>query len=85
MALLLDFEKIVVDINPDSGLSIDRVKALGPRERSNEHIIIAEDSAILRKLLKDTLGEAGYAQLRFFENGKMAWEFLEDLAKKGRK
>ena len=46
MALLLDFEKIVVDINPDSGLSIDRVKELGRRDRSSKHIIIAEDSPL---------------------------------------
>lgn len=84
MAILLDFEKIVVDINPESGLSIDAVKALGPRQRSAKKILIAEDSAILRKLLQDTLTEAGYGNLQFFENGKMAWEYLELLSKEGR-
>ncbi|TWI59248.1 chemotaxis protein [Halalkalibacter nanhaiisediminis] len=84
MALLLDFEKIVVDINPDTGLSVDRVKSMGPRERSTKQILIAEDSAILRKLLHDTLSEAGYNHLQFFENGKMAWDYLEELSNKGR-
>ncbi|MFC0560451.1 chemotaxis protein [Halalkalibacter alkalisediminis] len=83
MALLLDFEKIVVDINPESGLSIDQVKALGLRQRSTKRILIAEDSAILRKLLHDTLAEAGYESLQFFENGKSAWEYLEFLAEEG--
>ncbi|MDT8860593.1 chemotaxis protein [Alkalihalobacillus sp. MEB130] len=81
MALLLDFEKIVVDINPDTGLSVERVKALGVRQRSDKRIVIAEDSAILRKLLQDTLHEAGYDRLQFFENGKSAWEFLQSLTK----
>ncbi len=80
MALLLDFEKIVVDINPNTGLSVDRVKAMGPRERSLKKILIAEDSAILRKLLQDTLSEAGYENLQFFENGKIAWDFLDQLS-----
>ncbi|GAE24450.1 chemotaxis protein CheV [Halalkalibacter wakoensis JCM 9140] len=81
MALLLDFEKIVVDINPDTGLSMDKVKALGMRERSTKKIVIAEDSAILRKLLKETLTEAGYENLQFFENGKSAWDYLNALSK----
>ncbi|MDY7222813.1 chemotaxis protein [Halalkalibacterium halodurans] len=79
MALLLDFEKIVVDINPEAGLSIEKVRALGVRERSEKKIYIAEDSAVLRNLLKDTLNEAGYVNLHFFENGKGAWEALHTL------
>ncbi|WP_017727496.1 chemotaxis protein [Halalkalibacterium ligniniphilum] len=79
MSLLLDFEKIVVDINPEAGLSVERVRALGPRERSQKRILVAEDSAILRKLLRETLTEAGYGNLQFFENGKAAWEYLETI------
>ncbi|WP_100404201.1 chemotaxis protein [Bacillus solitudinis] len=82
MALLLDFEKIVVDISPESGLSIEKVKAMGPRQRSLKRIVIAEDSAILRKLLQDTLSEAGYDQLTFFENGRLAWNYLEQISEK---
>lgn len=79
MILLLDFEKIMVDINPDSGISMDSVKKLGKRERSEKRIIVAEDSPLLRKLLNDTLTEAGYVNLEFFENGKEAFEYLEHL------
>lgn len=80
MSLLLDFEKIVVDISPESGVNVESLKVLGPRERSTKRIIVAEDSAILRKLLNDTLSEAGYDTIRFFENGKAAWEYLDELA-----
>ncbi len=79
MILLLDYEKIVVDISPDSGMNKGQLKQLGPRERSNKKIVIAEDSPVLRKLLEDTLTEAGYNNLHFFEDGKQAWEYLEQL------
>lgn len=80
MSLLLDFEKIVVDISPESGVNVESLKVLGPRDRSTKRIVAAEDSAILRKLLNDTLAEAGYENVRFFENGRAAWEYLQALA-----
>ena len=79
MILLIDFEKIIVDINPESGISVESVKKLGKRERSDKKIVIAEDSPLLRKLLHDTLDEAGYANLEFFENGLDAINYLEQI------
>ncbi|WP_342504904.1 chemotaxis protein [Sporosarcina sp. FSL K6-2383] len=83
MILLLDFEKVVLDINPDTGINVQAVKKLGKRERSDKKIVIAEDSPLLRQLLSDTLAEAGYVNLEFFENGKEAFIHLESLADKG--
>ncbi|MGG2053276.1 chemotaxis protein [Lysinibacillus pakistanensis] len=83
MILLLDFEKIMVDINPDSGISVESVKKLGQRERSEKRILIAEDSPLLRKLLFDTMSEAGYVNVEFFENGRDAYEYLESIVKGG--
>lgn len=80
MPILLDFEKVVVEIDPDSGVNVDRLTVLGPRERSTKRIIAAEDSAVLRELLKDTLAEAGYENVVFYEDGQDAWKYLEDLA-----
>ncbi|MCM3488342.1 chemotaxis protein [Alkalihalophilus marmarensis] len=79
MILLLDFEKIVVDINPSKGINVEQVRKLGRRERSHKKIVVAEDSAMLRKLLHQTLAEAGYEQVTFFENGKEALDYLEYL------
>ena len=83
MILLLDFEKIVLDINPDTGINIEAVKKLGKRERSDKKIVIAEDSPLLRRLLADTLSEAGYVNLEFFENGREAFDHLESLVTRG--
>ncbi|URT72401.1 chemotaxis protein [Cytobacillus firmus] len=84
MVLLLDFEKMVTEINPDSGISIQKVQKLGKRERSDKKLIIAEDSPLLRKLLNDTLNEAGFSRIEFFENGYEAYEYLHSLAESGR-
>ncbi|MCG3083678.1 MULTISPECIES: chemotaxis protein [unclassified Anoxybacillus] len=84
MILLLDFEKIVVDINPQSGINVERVKKLGKRERSNKKLIVAEDSPLLRKLLHDTLAEAGYVYVEFFENGEDAFNYLQAIVQKGK-
>lgn len=85
MILLLDFEKIVVEINPESGINVQQVKKLGDRQRSNKRLVVAEDSPLLRKLLHDTLAEAGFNQVEFFENGRDALEYLESVVSSGKK
>ena len=79
MILLLDFESIMLEINPETGIRVDQVKKLGLRERRNKKIVAAEDSPLLRKLLNDTLMEAGYDDVEFFENGADAYQYLESL------
>lgn len=80
LSVLLDFEKIMVEIDAKSGVDVEQIRLLGPRERSEKQILVAEDSTVLRELLKDTLTEAGYENLQFFENGKEAWEHMETIA-----
>ncbi len=84
MLLLLDFEKIILEINPATGIQVSQVRALGERERSEKHIVVAEDSPLLRKLLHDTLNEAGYGNLTFFENGRDALGYLQSLLQEGK-
>ncbi len=84
MILMLDFEKILVDINPESGINVEQVKKLGKRERSTKRIVAAEDSPLLRKLLQETLDEAGFEKVEFFENGQDAFFFLQSIVAEGR-
>ncbi|AJD90812.1 chemotaxis protein CheV [Jeotgalibacillus malaysiensis] len=79
MLLLLDFESIILEINPETGINVGMVKKLGVRERSEKKLVVAEDSPLLRQLLSDTLTEAGYDQAEFFENGQDALRYLESL------
>ena len=78
--LLLDFEKIMVDIEPEvmeKNLRIDEEKKV---VMSDKKIMLVEDSAVLRKILTDYLPRVGYDKLIKFENGRLAWEYLENLA-----
>ncbi|NEZ48548.1 chemotaxis protein CheV [Clostridium botulinum] len=78
--LLLDFEKIVTDINPSAGISEEKVVNIDYKDRSNIKIILADDSALIRKLLKDTLTKAGFKNLKLFNDGKQALRYLYNLA-----
>ena len=77
--LLLDFEKIVTDISPRVGISEDRLVEVNYKDRSGIKIILADDSALIRKLLKDTLVKAGFKNLKIFDDGQQALEFLSGL------
>ncbi|MBP1934676.1 two-component system chemotaxis response regulator CheV [Ammoniphilus resinae] len=79
MILLVDYEKILTDINPDIGVSLKRAERVGNKaERNKKGILIAEDSPMLRMLISETLNTAGYTQLKIFDNGKELWDFLND-------
>jgi two-component system chemotaxis response regulator CheV len=76
---IIDFEKIVFDISPQSGIQMTEVQRLGPRERSEKPIIMAEDSALLQKMMLEALDVAGYSNVMAFANGQEAWDALQAL------
>lgn len=80
--LLLDFEKIVTDINPNVGISTDRIVDIQYKDRSKSKILMADDSSLIRNLLKDTLNKAGFTNLKTFDDGKELLNYLEDLIEK---
>lgn len=83
LIIILDFEKIVTDINPETGLKINEIEALGTRERNDIPILIAEDSVLLNKLIVDSLKKAGYVNLTRTENGEEAWNFICECKEHG--
>lgn len=76
LIIILDFEKIVTDINPETGLKVNEIDELGDRERNDIPILIAEDSVLLNRLIVDSLKKAGYVNLIHTENGQEAWDFI---------
>ena len=82
LIIILDFEKIVADINPNTGLNMDQIKDIGPRTRTDVPIVLAEDSQLLNKLIVDALNKAGYSNVRHFENGKLAYDYIQELKKR---
>ena len=79
LVTILDFERIVAEIAPETTIQVEEIDRMGPRSRSNEPIWIAEDSILLSKMIRDCLNKAGYANLRMFPNGRELWEALNAL------
>ena len=76
---ILDFEKITFDISPETGIQLNEVKEYIGQDREDAHIVVAEDSALLRKMLTEALHTSGYSNLTVLNNGEEAWEYINDL------
>ncbi len=83
LIIILDFEKIVSDINPNTGLNMDQLKEIGPRNRNEIPIVLAEDSQLLNKLIVESLNKAGYDNVKHFENGKLAYDYISECKDNG--
>lgn len=83
LIVILDFEKIVADISPETGLKVSEIASLGERERSSVPILIAEDSPLLNKLIVDSLQLAGYERIIHTENGQEAYDTIMGFVEKG--
>ncbi len=83
LIVILDFESIVSEISPETGLKVSEIDTLGTRQRNESPIMIAEDSALLSKLIIDSLHKAGYINVIKNDNGQEAWDKLEELKRKG--
>lgn len=79
LVTILDFEKIVADIAPKTGIQLAEIDSMGAREFSETPIIMAEDSILLSKMIEESLKRAGYVNLRKFNNGQEAWDFLSAI------
>ncbi len=79
--IVLDFEKIVTEINPETGLKISEIDAMGDRSRHECPILLAEDSPLLLEMLKKCLMKAGYTNLIPTTNGLEAWKKLDSIMK----
>lgn len=82
--MLLDFEKVVTDISPSTGINDERIERIKSRDRSNIKLVLSDDSPLIRKLLLDVLTKAGFSQMRFFNDGLEAWTFFSDLVQEKR-
>ena len=83
LIIILDCEKIVTDINPETGLKVADIEELGERHRIDVPILIAEDSPLLNKLIVDSLHKAGYVNLIHTENGQQAYDVIQECKKEG--
>jgi len=70
---LLDFEKIVAEINPATSLKDVEIDYSKYHLRQEKTVYLAEDSSVIRRFLLQNLESSGY-QVHAFENGKLLLE-----------
>ena len=80
---ILDFEKIIADISPETSITLDRLDELGDRVESKKKILVAEDSMMLSNLIIGFLHKSGYKNTVKFNNGKEAWNYLTEAKESG--
>lgn len=81
LIVILDFEHIVNDISPETGLKVHEIEKYSSRTRNDIPIYLAEDSALLMKLITESLKKAGYTNLNTSANGQECWDKLAQLAR----
>ncbi len=80
LVAVLDFERIVAEIAPETSIQISEIERLGDRERHTQPILVAEDSVLLSKMIKESLTKAGYTNVKMFNNGQELWDHLTTIA-----
>ena len=80
---IIEFEKIIADISPETSITLDRLDELGDRVESQKKILVAEDSMMLSNLIIGFLHKSGYKNTVKFNNGKEAWNYLTEAKESG--
>lgn len=83
LIIILDFEKIVSEINPETGLKVSDVEVMKNRKRNELPVLIAEDSALLSKMIVSCLQKAGYTNITTTDNGQECWNKLQEYLASG--
>ncbi|MDF5496391.1 DNA translocase FtsK, partial [Vibrio parahaemolyticus] len=78
LIMILDFEKIIADINPE--LSMEKYDVKGDKsvdlnqrmvgKRNAKTIMVVDDSAFIRSLIQDTLASSGYNVITCKDGGE---------------
>lgn len=79
LVTILDFEKIVAEIAPETSIQMSEVDQMGDRPICSNPLVIAEDSILLQKMIDDALQRAGFTNVANFNNGQEAWNYLKTI------
>ncbi|WP_312652186.1 chemotaxis protein [Aminipila sp.] len=80
---ILDFEKIIAEISPESSIQVESIEKMGERHTMEKTILVAEDSMLLSKLIIECLHKAGYKNTIKTDNGQEAWDYLLEAKESG--
>ena len=81
---IIDFEKVLQDISPETGIQLMQLDKLGERERSEKPILVVDDSPAINKALLEALTHANYTNLTMLQNGDEAWNTLQSYKATGK-
>ncbi|USD33153.1 MULTISPECIES: chemotaxis protein CheV [Vibrio] len=92
LIMILDFEKIIADINPELSMEkydvkVDKSVDLNQKmvsKRNSKTVMVVDDSAFIRSLIQDTLSSAGYNIIACKDGGE-AHEKLMEIAEVAKK
>ncbi|WP_038173209.1 MULTISPECIES: chemotaxis protein CheV [Vibrio] len=78
LIMILDFEKIIADINPELSMekydvTVDKSVDLNQRmitKRNAKTVMVVDDSAFIRSMIQDTLSSAGYNVIACKDGGE---------------
>ncbi len=77
LVTILDFEKIVAEIAPETTIQQSEIDRLGHRERRDSPIMVAEDSVLLSRMIAEALHKSGYANVEMFPDGRELWNKIQ--------
>ena len=77
LVTILDFEKIVAEIAPETTVQLSEIDRLGHRERRDSPIMVAEDSVLLSRMIAEALHKSGYANVEMFPDGRELWNKIQ--------
>lgn len=84
LVTILDFERIVAEIAPQTTIQMSEIDKMGYRECREMPVFVAEDSILLTKMIEEALHKSGYINVRMFPNGQELWNCLVDAKQRGR-
>jgi two-component system chemotaxis response regulator CheV len=76
IVFILDLERIVSELNPDMRLKFDDNVVFDGE--SGYKALIADDSPLIREMIRDMLGQAGF-RVEKTNNGKECWDRLQEI------
>ena len=79
LVTILDFEKIVAEIAPETTIQVSEIERMGDRPLCHCPIVVTEDSVLLSRMINDSLERAGFTEIKNFPNGQEAWDYLSSI------
>ena len=83
LIMILDFEKILSDIDPELEIRLKEDERYLHRHRIDIPILVVEDSVLLNRLIVEALKKAGYNNITHAMNGREAWDMISKWREEG--